>query len=417
MKKIIPACICLFLLFLFFEFIVVLFVREYEYEYEFNSNNNQKFSIKEKYKYKDKKHLYDLKIKKGKNTYIYNLEHNYHKDKSIIENLYYFKDEKVECILPEFKDEIYTSPECIINDKLVSYEYLKQNNIKIEKLEKFLNKKNLKQEKKNREKNKLSGTAVNIEYYKDIVKDYNIIVWNYKGYFSINSKKQFYKDVVESDIYDQRYLGKTNDKLYIINASSNETSFEYIYTIDPKNGTPDKIEVIENELSTNIYFNGSYKNNMYILDCDSNKQYRIDSKEEKLIEVSKENNIKYYNGKKLVDQKLDSISNNNIKFKEGISNIKIEELYNTEEIKKSNNHYYIKDKEGNFYRIIDKNYKDSILLFNMKDLAEWSVVDDTIFGIKDDKLYAYNDTYGLYPIIVYSEFAYKKKNMYVVARK
>lgn len=414
MKKIIPICISLFLLFLFYEFIVVLLVKEYDYKYEFNSNNNKIFNIEEKYKYKDKKHLYDITIKKGKSTYIYNLEHNYHKDKSIIEDLYYFKEKNNECILPVFKDDVYVSPECIVDGKLVSYKYLKQKNIKFEKLEKFLIKKDLNQEKKNRKKTNLSSTSLNLNYYNDILDDYNIIVWNYKGYFSINSKEQFSKDIIDFDIYDSKYLGKSNDKLYIMNASSDDVSFDYIYTIDLKDGSSDKMEVIEYELSTNIYFNGSYKNNMYLLDCSSNKQYKVDLKDEKLIEVSKENNIKYYNGKKLINQKLDSIANNNIKFKEGISNNKIEKLYNTEEIKKSNNHYYIKDKEGNFYRITDDN---SILLFNMKDLEEWSVVDDTIFGIKDDKLYAYNDAYGLYPIIEYSEFAYRKKNMYGVARK
>lgn len=416
MKKIIPICISLFLIFLFYEFIVILFVKHYEYKYDFNTEKNEVFSIEEEYNYKNKKHLYDLKIKKANKTYIYKLEHNYHKDKTIIEDLYYFKDGNNECIFPLFKDDVYTSPECIINDKLVSYEYLRQNDIKIEKLEKFLDKKKYRIERKNREKTKINGTALSINYYDDIIENYNIIVWNYKGYFSINSKKVFNKDIVDFDIYDSRYISKTKDRLYVMNASSDETGFDYIYTVNLKNGSPDKIDVVEYELSTNIYFNGSYKNEMYLLDCSDNKQYKINLKDEKLVEVSKENKVKYYDGKVLLSKKLDSISNNNIKFKEGISNSNIEKLYNTEEIQKNNGHYYFKDKDGNFYQTIGNDYKNSILLFNMKDLEEWSVVDDTIFGIKDDKLYVYNDSYGLYPIIEYSEFAYRKKNMYGVAR-
>ena len=415
MKKIIPIFISLFLLFLFFEFIVTIFVKSYNYKYDFNTNENKKYVVEENYKYTNKKHQYNIKISNNKNTFFYTLNHNYHKNKMIMEDLYTFKKNNIECIFPVFKDNIFSSPECIIDGKLVSYEYMKKTNQKIEKLDNFLKNNNYKKEHLNRKLKNLDGTALSIKYYEDIPEDFNIVVWNYKGFFSINKDKSFNKDIMNFDIYDSRYITKTNDKLYIMNANSDDPGFDKIYTINFSDGTSDKMDVTEYELSTNIYFNGTYKNKVYLLDCSTNKQYKVDIRGERLLEVSKENKVKYYDGDKLKDMKLESISNSNILFSRAIKNDKITKLYDTNDIKENNGHYYFKDKDGNFYRSFNNDYKNSILLFNLNGLEEWSVVNDTIFGIYEDKLYMYDDSYGLYPIIVYNEFAYKRKNMYGVA--
>ena len=417
MKKIIPICISLFLLFLVYELIVVFFVKEYSYTYDFKSEQGTSFTIVEEYGYKNKKHLYNIKIKNKKQKYNYILEHNYHKDKMIIESIHEYKKDNLTCIFPVFKDEVSTSPECMLEDKLVSYEYLKNTNNTIPELDKFLNKNNYNISHPNRETTELNGTALSLRYYNDIIKNYNILIWNYKGYFVINDKKQENKDAVNFDIYDSNYTGKTDDRYYIINALSDDPGFDTIYMINLKNGEIDKIDVTEYELSSNCYFNGSYKNYIYMIDRNTNKQYKIDPYKKELIVVSKENNIKYYDGKELKNMKLDSIANNNIHFNKGVSNKKITKLYNTEDIKKSNGHYYFKDNDGNFYMSFKDDYKNSLLLFNLKGLVEWSVVDDTIFGIYEDKLYAYNDKYGLYPIIIYNEFSYRKENMYAVSKK
>lgn len=417
MKKIIPICISLFLLFLVYELIVVFFVKEYSYTYDFKSEKGTSFSVKEDYSYKNKKHQYNIEFKNKNQNYKYILEHNYHKDKMILETIYEYKKDKLTCIFPVFKDEVTTSPECILDNKLVSYEYLKNTNNTIPELDKLLDENNYSTSHHNRETTEIKGTALSLRYYNDIIKNYNILIWNYKGYFFINDKTQENNDTINFDIYDPNYIGKTDDRYYIMNASSDDPGFDTIYMINLKTGKPDKIDVTEYELSTSSYFNGSYKNYIYMIDCNSNKQYKIDPYKKELIEVSKENNIKFYDGKKLKDMKLDSIANNNIHFNKGVSNEKITELYDTEDIKKSNGHYYFKDKNGNFYMSFKNDYENSLLLFNLKGLEEWSVVGDTIFGIYEDKLYAYNDQYGLYPIIVYSEFGYRSKDMYAVSEK
>lgn len=51
-----------------------------------------------------------------------------------------------------------------------------------------------------------------------------------------------------------------------------------------------------------------------MLDCNTNTQYKIDDTLEKVSVVSKDNKIKYFDGARLKDKKVDSINNTKIKF-------------------------------------------------------------------------------------------------------
>jgi len=205
--------------------------------------------------------------------------------------------------------------------------------------------------------------------------------------------------------------------MYIMNAEEIEPSFDKIYIVNLNDGKQKSIDVLDSSVSTNSYFNGVYQDDIYFIDSNSNTQYKINSKEQKLKVTSKQNKVKYYDGKKLIDKEVSSISNSNIIFYSNAVNEKITKEYNTTDIRKSNDHYYFKTNNGNIYMCLNKKYNNPILLFNNLDFKEWSVVDDTIFGIVGNTLYAYNPTYGLKPIIIYNEFYYHTKNMYGAIRK
>ena len=59
-------------------------------------------------------------------------------------------------------------------------------------------------------------------------------------------------------------------------------------------------------------------------------------------------------------------------------------------------------------------YDKAVLLFNSPSMNEWVVVNDTIFGIIGDTLYAYNYNYGFKPLIKYDEFNYHTDSMFGV---
>ena len=165
----------------------------------------------------------------------------------------------------------------------------------------------------------------------------------------------------------------------------------------------------------NSQYNNSYKNNIYMLDCNTNTQYKIDDTLEKVSVVSKDNKIKYFDGARLKDKKVDSINNTKIKFYKNETNFDIKNKYKTDDIRKSNDNYYFKSGD-NIYLVFKDDYSNPLLLFSLAGLKDWTVSADSVFGIVGDTMYAYNSEFGLKDIIKYNEFNYHQKNMYGVSK-
>ncbi|MBR4618550.1 MAG: hypothetical protein IKO49_04515 [Bacilli bacterium] len=421
MKRVMAIIIVLFLFCIVYEFGVLLFIKKYDYSYTF-TKDNKKYKIEEIYNYSNKEHLYTIKVNVDKDTFIYLVNHNFRKEKEIIEDLLVYKENNLNCIFPIFKDNVLSNIQCSDNNhKLYSYDYLlQQNDERVLKIKNEIEKNGYSihsWKETNNETKDLNAIGTTLSYYTDFIPNYNVVVWNYKGVFSINKKETKVNQFLNFDVYDSKYLTLTNSNMYIMNAEEIEPSFDKIYIVNLNDGKQKSIDVLDSSVSTNSYFNGVYQDDIYFIDSNSNTQYKINSKEQKLKVTSKQNKVKYYDGKKLIDKEVSSISNSNIIFYSNAVNEKITKEYNTTDIRKSNNHYYFKTNNGNIYMCLNKKYNNPILLFNNLDFKEWSVVDDTIFGIVGNTLYAYNPKYGLKPIIIYNEFYYHTKNMYGAIRK
>ena len=95
-----------------------------------------------------------------------------------------------------------------------------------------------------------------------------------------------------------------------------------------------------------------------------------------------------------------SISNKNIES----NDIREEGIYN----------YYTID--GNFYKSV-KGYEEyPTLLFNLYDVKEWFIMNDTIYLTRQDCIYSYNND-GLKKMIQYNELRYNYKKIYNVWKK
>lgn len=420
MKKIFSIIIVMFLLCMIYEFIVLLLLRNYDYDYELTNGKN-KYQINEVYTKKNGNHLYNIKIENKKNTYSFLVSHDYHKNKQIVKDVIKFSENNTECIMPVFKDNVTGGIACSKDNKIMSYNYLLNTD------ETTANKIKMQVQNKGyklslfsidyEDIGYLKKTGPQLTYYKDFVPNYNVIVWEYKGVHSISKEKSLTNEFLLFDVYDSKYIDITDEKMYVMNADSKENSFDKIYAVNLKDGMTTTIDILSKTLSTNSYFNGVYKNDIYFMDCNSDTQYKINEKSQELEETSKENKIKYYDGEKLISKTVKSISNSNIKFKTDITNKEITKLYKTKDIRYSNGHYYFKDENNNVYMVMNDNYKESILLFKLDKFVEWKVVNDTVFGISGDTLYAYNNSYGLKPIVKYNEFNYRTTNMYSAIAK
>ena len=414
MKKVIAVVVAFFLICLVYEFVVLFFVKHYDYEYVFTKDKT-KYKIREKYEYKDGKHLYDITIKDKDNNYVYLINHNYHKEKEILEDLLVYKKDNLKCIFPVFKDKKASNIVCNYDGKTLSYTSLvNQNNAFIQEIKEDLIKKGYKIPAfTNKEETKeINNLATKLFYYNDFIPNYNIVVWGYKGVFSINKDGAKVNDFLKEDIYDTKYLTIGKKNMYLMDVESGMSSFDKIYAINLKDGNTSIVDVIEMNISSNSYFNGVYNDIVYFTDCNGNNQYKFNEDKDNVKKINSQGLIKYYDGKKIVNESVDDISNNNVRFNKNIINEKITSLYNTSEIRKSNGHYYFKTSDGSFYLVVNNNYKKPVLLFSKLEMKEWTVVDDTIFGIIGNILYAYNYSYGLKPLIKYDEFNYHTDNMF-----
>lgn len=414
MKKVIAVVVSFFLICLTYEFIVLFFVKHYDYEYIFTKKKTE-YKIREKYEYKEGKHLYDITIKDKNNDYIYLINHNYHKEKEILEDLLVYEKDNLKCIFPVFKDKKTSNIVCNNDGKMVSYTSLvNQNNIFMQEIKEDIIKKgySIPAFTNKEETKEINNLATKLSYYSDFIPNYNIIVWGYKGVFSINKKNAKVNDFLKEDIYDTKYLTIGKKNMYLIDAENGMPSFDKIYAINLKDGNTSIVDVIEKNISSNSYFNGVYNDVVYFTDCNGNNQYKFNEDKDNVEKIDSQGLIKYYDGKNLVNESVDDISNNNIRFNKNIINDNITSIYNTSEIKNSNGHYYFKTSDGNFYLVLKDNYKKPVLLFNKSEMKEWTVVDDTIFGIIGNTLYAYNYNYGFKPLIRYDEFNYHTDNMF-----
>ena len=419
MKKVIEYLVGLTLLFFAFQFVVNLFVKEYTYIYTIRKDNKN-YQITEKYKYKNKSNFYTFEIKDEDNTtYNYFFSYNYNKQKGIIKDIELYNKDNLRCAFPIFKKERYSTIVCNDNENTYSYAYLKQQNDKrVEEFENLLKKKGYKTSlwEISSETKTIDGNKTTLSYYNKFTDYYGTLVWKYNGVYFINSKDAGVQEVLgDTDLYDtEKHTIAINENYIIMSIDPDYTEFNRLYIINAKDGSKDFIDM-DYQPSTSTYFNGIYKSEAYFTDPLSKTQYKVNPTKKKVeIVAEKGENGKYFNGEKLQSKSIDELSNTNVYFEKKIVSKKIEQQYNTTDIRKSNGRYYFKTSDGNIHLKLSEKALYDIILFNMKDFREWTVIDDTILGISGDTLYAYNDEVGLKPLVKYSEFNYHDKNMYAI---
>ena len=406
MKKIVKIIIIIIVLFVVIRLISNLFNTHYNIEYNlvFNKEN---YSINEEYKKENKSNNYYFIVKNKNNKYLF-MYSSKHKSKKNIISIKKYKKDNLECIIPKTKNSnknIY----CILNKKQVSVSYLEYSNNSSFKYIKNKYKLNI--------LNNTNKTTTKdyISIYKDNLYDYKYVVWFYKGIYVIDKNKVNKVKLLKKDKYDNNLSMLVGDYYATINTNLDRNSIEYkeILLYNLKKDRLEKIK-LKDFLSINTYINGVYKDNLYITDNDSKKQYKINPVTKEVIEVGNKDIL----FKSLKNNKLINIrrNKNNI-FSNNVINKKINKLYGNVVIYKSNYNYYFKTHDGEVYQIINNNYNNPILLFKFRDIEEYKVKDDSISFISDNTIYTYDNNYGLREVVINNEFRYNNKNIYDFIKK
>lgn len=398
MKRI-KKIILLIILILLICFIGKIIKKEHETTYKID-----KYNISESFYIKNKNHWYDLVINNKKNTYIISLNENANKKKKIIKEIKYYKKNNLECIVPIYKKNIPSNIYCNENNKSVATTYLyNEDNSDFKEILTKAKKYNLKMSKNKDTIKKYK----NLSIYKNNIKDnYKFIIWDYKGIYILSNNSQHYQKILDYDLYDN-LMSVVVDNYYVLFENTSVNGIKNIYYYDLKKDKLSKYELKE-KISKDSYINGIVNGLIYVTDKKEKKQYTINIKKKKIEEVGNEE-LKY---QKYTNQKLNLLSKSDFFMKEQyFSNEQLNiEKMDSKDIKQEYNYYYYLN--GNkFYKALDTHKNNPILLFELNNIKEWSIIDRDILLISKDTVYLYNEETGLRKILETNELNYNYKNI------
>ncbi|MBQ6323456.1 MAG: hypothetical protein IJI22_01350, partial [Bacilli bacterium] len=353
--------------------------------------------------HKNNYHSYDIIIKKDKLTFSYTLNENLKKQKKIIKSIKSYKSNNLICIMPIYKKKLKRTLYCTINNQQVSNYYLEESSN--EDYQKILNKLKIKQKKEEIIKTKYKKIDI---YQNNILKNHKYIIWNYKGFYVIAKEKSNYQKVFDYDLYDNIMATTTKDYFVIFeNTSVDGIKKVYYYDMNKEKLNVYKPKIV---LSKNSYINGVINNYIYVTDLKEKKEYKIDIRKEKIEEVDEDqtNYFIYDNNKKVKLSKSDyfldkQLFNNKL--------LKNEKVTDTNQLRKEYNYYYFY-KNNKFYKVMDNNLKNQILLFELEGIEDWYIIDRAIILVKEGTLYYYDDSNGLKEILTSNELKYNYENIY-----
>ena len=403
MDKIKKTFIVVFLLVLVYCGYRILY-KEHEVSYTID-----KYNIKEHF-YINKNHYYDLIITKDKENYTYTLDKNLSKQKRIIKSIKTFKSNNLVCIIPIYKDKVEKNVYCNLDNEEVSIDYL---------LKTYNN--DFKTIKKKRKKYKINYPSTsntytkykkNTVFQKNIIDDYNIYIWNYKGVLELNNKELHYQKILNYDLYDN-IMATATDRYYVLFENTDVNGIKNIYYYDSRSNKLNTFKLKE-KLDKDSYINGVIDNIIYVTDRKKKKEYKINISKQKIERIDDDiNYIVYENNEKKTISKSDFFMDDQY-FDNAF--IKDNKVTDSLELIKENNYYYYY-KNNKIYKVLETNKKNSKLLLELDDIKEWKVYDDTIIIMAGNTVYTYTEKEGLRKIVKSNELKYNYKNIYKIGKK
>ena len=393
-RKQIKLLVLLIFIILLIPFIRKIFIKEYNIIYEKNN-----FIINEIYKYENKEHKYEINIKNKEYEITYLLNEDFNKNNEIIKDIKLYQEKDINCILPIYTKSIENKLYCVKDNKQVSNYYLNKNkdyNNILKQVKKYKIKK--------LESNNKTTKYKNLKIYKNNLNEEDIFtIWDYKGINIIEKNNNKYVKILDYDLYDEI---KTiiYDKYFVLFENSHVDGIENIYYYDFKK---DKLKLYNPEIiiSKDFYINGVVNNLIYVTDNKAKKEYTINLIKKEIEQISKANEYITYK-----DNKFISLTKSDYFMEKQIfSNNKIidKKISKEEHVKENNIYYYIEDNK--FIRKIED--RNSEILFELKNIKDWKIINGKILLISEDILYIYDDNRGLVPIVQSNELNYNYENI------
>ena len=384
------------------------------------------FYIDEKYtsNRKNENNNYYFNVKINDSIFTFQTYERFNHSDRIIKKIRYYKDEQYECILPIFENnKIIFDLMCMSNNQITYYHDLIGQN---SNLDSFVN--TIKDEiyiLKNWEDDRsdpIIEASITV-YSKNILDKHFVGINNYRGVYTINNlnlKKIVNVEIFSKDVYERK-ISSIVDKYYVTADYSQTIEFNSFYVVDL---TSNNVKTITstNKISFNSYVQGTLNNLLYVFDRDNKKQYEINVKSNKVIEIGNENiGIKVYENGKWSTLEMSEAIKQDILFRNN-NETTSDAIY--ERIDKVGNvlsgYYYYYQKVGNVYKVYRSNVQNPELktyLFTVSQINSINYVSDYVYYTENNEVKYYHDKTGVKTLFRNEEFEFNKSLYYNVYLK
>lgn len=416
MKKLFQILLVLSLFGMIIQVMYVLFSETYEMKYQIKEKEKA-FVIKEKYtSQKKEENHYSFTIN---DTFSFRIYKTFYKNSKLIKSIKYYEDKEYACMYPIFKvQKINMDVLCKQNGKQFYYHTIKGKNKNLDqfvtKLAKYDEAQFLDQKEQKKEREFVTLYTDNLQ------KNHFVALQSYKGIYMIGSKKEdslIENKLYNNDIYEPIITGST-EKYYITADYNGKYSFRNFYIVDMITGNKKEINS-SYEISYDSYIQGTTGYDIYLLDKEKQRQYKIDVKKKKVSLVGTTGKgIRFYNGKSFVKEDMNKAVKQNIYFS------KQESIYQNKEYDKiervgteKSGFYYLYKKVGGKTKVSRTNIDNTDII---TDLFETSSIEnvfydkDYIYFLDGRELKYYSDETGLRTLAIHSELTFNKYVKYFV---
>ena len=366
--------------------------------YKFNYDDKE-FTINEI----NKNNNYYIEIKHSNSVYPIRI-YNSSKKRKIIDNIYYYKDDTYECLLPIINSKLDIDMMCYKDNILLDYNTIIGDNSKLDDYVKNIDIYDINKFKDDTSNEKNIGT---IKLYRNNQINDKVAITTYKGLIVSGMEIELFKN----DIYNNK-ISTFIDNYYLIADYDNTYDFEYFYLVNLTSGNIERIKT-KDEISLDSYIQGIVDNKVYLYDKDNEKQYEIDIDKKEVKLIVSGDNVKYYK-----NNKWETI--NKLKAKKELyfdyttlSN----DFTDYGEVIESDLYYYLINKKNNnkfdLYRV-DKNNLDVYKFIGTIPTNKIYTHEGYIYYTFNNKLYFYSDSTGTKTLLEDSELEFNNTIKYYI---
>lgn len=413
MKKIFGMLLVLIFIYFGIQICFRFFGNGHEYQYQVVTNNTN-FNVKEKYVNNTKNELnsYYFEISNNGTIFYYQTLIEFGKKDHIIKDIYSYKNNEYNCILPVFIGEnIITDIMCLKNNIIYFYHDINPTD-DLKAFANSLSEYGYDVNKWSDNKEPQSYEKITI-YPNNITKNHHIGLANYKGVYLINpsvGNKLENIELFKSDVY-KRPISMIFNNFYVTADYNEEYRFTKIITVDLTNNKTKEINC-GTEISFDSYIQGTYDNSIYIFDRGSKKQFEIDLKKGNVLEVGNESSgILIYSteGKSRIN--AGEAVTKDILFSTKISaDLKKDGYTKIDSIGgKETGYHYLYKKVGNRYNVYRTNVQNNSQLtyiFSTTDLSRTFYYNEYIYFIDGNTIKYYTDNSGVKSVVENRELSF-----------